>query len=166
MTIPLTIGKRMASPKHKCPVNGCEYRDALALVTGCRSTTDERMIDRGVDLALAYFEAINWRKIDAGELRPSGKPDAVFRQRGYWQSKNPSELTSRDRYRQQHPKSDIAALEAELDQLGCGPGYCAAIRSRVAGNRTGTELDYAYKTALERTLAAKRKKLGAVEAPF
>ena len=154
--------------QHEAALNDCEYRDALALVTGCRSTTDERMTDRGVDLTLAYFEAIFWRKVDASELQPSGRPDAVFRQRSFWKVKNPSGNTSRDRYARQHPRDDITALESQLEQLGCGRAYCAAIRDRIngGGDRTGAELDYAYKAALQRTLAAKRKKLGAIEAPF
>jgi hypothetical protein len=139
-----------------------EYRDGLALTAGCRSSTDDRMTERGVDLALAYFEAIFWRKVDAGELQPSGKADAVFRQRGYWAAKNRSGSTSRDRWTRSHTIDAAAALEGDLEQLGCSPAYLAAIRAKVVGNRTGPAAEFAYQAALRRTLAAKRKKLAQV----
>jgi len=128
-----------------------DYRDALALVSGCRSSADPKLTDRGVDLALAYFEAIHWRKVDAGELPPPCSPGAVFHQRSYWKQKNPSGNTSRDRYNSGHVAQPVADLEQSLKQLGCGPGYCAAIRAKVGTN------DYAYMAALRRTIAAKLK---------
>jgi len=66
-----------------------EYRDALQTVTGCRSSKDPQLTDRHLDLLLGYFEAIHWRKVDAGqhvfagELQPPCRPNAVFRQRGF-----------------------------------------------------------------------------------
>jgi hypothetical protein len=151
-----------------------EYREALALVSGCRSTTDPKMTDRGVDLALAYMEAIHWRKVDAGELQPSCNVAAIFRQRGYWAAKNPGNETSRDRYAKAHPSSEVADLENGLEQLGFSSAYRSAIRSRVTGSLTGPAAEYAYKAALKRTLTAKRRKLatagsastGTVDAPF
>ena len=51
-----------------------EYRDALQTVTGCRSSTAPALTDRHLDKVLAYFEAIHWRNVDAGELQPSSSP--------------------------------------------------------------------------------------------
>jgi hypothetical protein len=59
-----------------------EYRDALEVVTGCRSSTDRDFTDRHLDLCLSYFEAIFWRKVDAGELHTPCSAAAIFRQRG------------------------------------------------------------------------------------
>lgn len=154
-------------------LNDPDYREALALVTGCRSTTDAKLTDRGVDLALAFLEAIFWRKVDSGELQPPCSRDAVFRQRGYWQTKNSGE-TSRQRYLKNHPMSDIRDLENELERLGFSNNYAAAIRARSTGSLSGQAAEYAYKAALRRTVEAKRKKLaasgsgsaGTVEGPF
>lgn len=133
-----------------------DYRDALETVSGCRSSTHPDMTDRHVDLAMAYFEAIHWRKADAGQLQPSCKRDAVFRQRGYWQRKNSGGVTSRDRYTGVHLGREIAALEASLSALGFGPGYCAAIRAKVTKGRTDAHAQHLYRSALERTIRAKQ----------
>jgi hypothetical protein len=134
-----------------------DYRDALEAVSGCRSTRDARLTDRHVDLALAYFEAIYWRKIDSGIPQAGCKGDAVFRQRGYWASKNTREETSRDRFAHSTLDQSIRLLEAEMEAAGFVPKYCAAIRRKVTGGDTDLRSGYAYKAALERTLRAKKK---------
>lgn len=144
-------------------LNDSEYRDALAAVSGCRSSTDARLTDRHVDLALAYFEAIYWRAVDAGLLKPNCNPNAVFRQRGYWAQKNPRNHTSRDRYVAAELGGEIAALEAGLASLGYGPTYCASIRERVTQDTPAPQADRLYKAALQRTLRAKRAKISAAQ---
>lgn len=144
-----------------------EYRDALDTTSGCRSTKDPKLTDRGVDLVLAYLEAIYFRKLDQGLLQPSCSPDAVFRQRGHWKAKNCGGKTSRDRFIESDLGCTIADLEASLAGLGFAASYCAAIRSKVMGHRTDTSAQYRYKAALERTLRSKQKKLvQADNAPF
>jgi hypothetical protein len=135
-----------------------EYRDALEAVSDCRSSTDPRMENRHCDVALAYFEAIYWRKVDAGALQPSGRADAVFRQRGYWAGKNTRQETSRDRYTGTNLGREITALETPLSVLGFGPGYCAAIREKVTHGRTDAHAWHPYKAALARTLRAKQNR--------
>ena len=139
-----------------------DYREALQTVSGCRSSTVPRLTDRHVDLALACFEAIFWRMVENGELQPSCKPDAVFRQKGFWAAKNPSENTSRDRFAASSISQEIARLELDLAALGFGRNYCAAIRQEVTNGQTGLRSDYAYKAALRRTLAAKQRKATAI----
>ena len=134
-----------------------EYREALETVSGCRSSKDPRLTDRHVDLTLAYFEAIHWRKADAGHLQPSRGPNAVFRQRGYWARKNPGPQTSRDRYALPQLSREIGALETALAELGFGDAYCAAIREKVTHGRADAHSGHLYKAALERTLRAKRR---------
>src|SRR5208283_660769 len=75
-----------------------EYREALETVAGCRSSKDSPLTDGHLDSLLGYFEAIHWRKVDAGDLQRSCRPDAVFRQRGHWAAKNTRQETSRDRF--------------------------------------------------------------------
>jgi hypothetical protein len=135
-----------------------EYREALAIVCGCRSSTDPEMTDRDADKVLAYFEAIHWRKVDRGELQPSRKVNAVFRQRGYWAGKNTNEQTSRDRWAANGVSSQIASLEGALGRLGFGPQYCATIRENVTRGDTDNHAQFLYKAALERTLRAKKNK--------
>lgn len=134
-----------------------EYRDALELVSGCRSSTDPRMTDRHVDLALAYFEAIYWRKVDADELQPPCSPTAVFRKRGFWAAKNPSQQTSRDRFLQSTVEREIAAFESALAALGFGVDYCQAIRARAVQGRRDPHSQFLYRAALRRTLASKQR---------
>ncbi len=140
-------------------LDDADYRDALRVVSGCSSSTDPRMSDRHIDLALAYFEAIYWRKVDAAELQPPCKPDTVFQQRGYWARKNPRQDTSRDRYSATAVSQSIAALETALATHGLGPGYCAAIRRNVTQGRGDAHAMHCYKAALQRTLSAKERKI-------
>lgn len=140
-------------------IDDAEYREALKLIAGCGSSTDLRMTDRHLDLALAYFEAIHWRRVDAGELQPSCKPDAVFKQRGYWEGKNPSQVTSRDRYAASAISQEIARLEAAIASHGLGAGYCATIRRNVTQGREDAHALHCYKAALQRTLNAKERKI-------
>jgi hypothetical protein len=107
---------------------------------------------------LAYFEAIHWRAVDAGTLQTSGSAIAVFRQRGYWASKNNAGETSRDRYTGHNQGAGIAALEADLARLGFGSGYCAAIREKVCHGRTDAHALHLYEAALTRTLKTKARR--------
>jgi len=134
-----------------------EYREALELVSGCRSSTDSLMTDRHVDLALAYMEAIYWHKVDAGVLQPPGNPDAVYRQRGYWAAKNPSGQTSRDRFTGRNLEREIADLEGDLRRLGFGEAYCQGIRARATHGRGDAHALHLYRAALRRTLDSKRR---------
>lgn len=143
-------------------LDDADYRDALETVSGFRSSTDPDMTDRHVDTALAYFEAIHWHKVDQGQLQSSCRPDAVFRQRGYWANKNTRQETSRDRYRGDNLSRDIADLESALSALGFSGGYCAAIRANVTRGRGDAQ--HLYKAALERTLRAKRKQFSGLPA--
>lgn len=140
-------------------IDDAEYRDALKLIAGCSSSTDERMTDRHLDLVLAYFEAIHWRRVDAGDLQPSCNPDAVFKQRGYWARKNPRQETSRDRYTASAVSQEIARLETALAMHGLGAGYCATIRRNVTQGRGDAHALHCYKVALQRTLNAKERKI-------
>lgn len=135
-----------------------DYRDALATVSGCRSSKDSRMSDRHLDQVLAYFEAIYWRAVDSGSLQAICKPNAVFRQRGYWAQKNTRFETSRDRYALSAIGRETVSLEAELAALGFGAAYCASIRGKVVQGRDGAHAEHLYKAALERTLRAKQNK--------
>lgn len=147
-------------------LNDEDYREALELATGCRSSRDVRFSDRHLDVALAYFEAIHWRGVDAGTLQPSCKPNAVFRQRGYWASKNTKQETSRDRFNGRNQGAQITDLEAQLSKLGFGAGYCSAIRRNVCHGRDDAHALHQYRVALERTLKAKSKATLAPEDPF
>ncbi|MGA9451490.1 MAG: hypothetical protein WBW41_09145 [Verrucomicrobiia bacterium] len=138
-----------------------EYRDALELVSGCRSSKDRAMTDRHFDLVLGYFEAIHWRKVDAGELQPPCSPTAVFKVRNYWASRNPSQNTSRDRFRQNTIEREIAEFESALAALGFGSNYCQAIRARAVEGRRDPHSQFLYRAALRRTLAAKERKVAA-----
>ncbi len=143
-----------------------DYRDALEMVAGCRTSKDSRLTDQNLDTLLAYFEAIHWRAIDAGTLQPSGRADAVFRQRGHWAAKNTSAETSRDRFNGRNQGAEIAALEAELARLGFGAGYCAAIRNNVCKGRADARALHLYRAALERSLKAKARQETTAANPF
>jgi hypothetical protein len=143
-----------------------EYRDAMETVTRCRSSKDDRLTDRDMDKLIAYFEAIHWRAVDAGTLQPCGNAAAVFRQRGYWASKNTKQETSRDRFTGRNQSAEIAALEAELAGMGFGPGYCAAIRQNVCKGPADAHTLHLYQAALERTLKAKAKQRETAGNPF
>lgn len=146
--------------QREAALDDADYRDALETVSGCRSSTDARMTDRHVDLALAYFEAIHWRAVDSSALNPSCKPDAIFRQRGYWAAKNTRGNTSRYRYAAGNISREIAHTETALARLGFGPAYCAGIRAKVAGSGAmDVHALHKYQAALARTLRAKEKKL-------
>lgn len=138
-----------------------DYRQAIALVSGvedCCSSKDHRLTDRHLDLLLGYFEAIHWRKVDSGELQPSCKSDAVFRQRHFWAQKNTRQENSRDRFTASKLANEISDLEHALSELGFGAPYCAGIRERVTGSRSDAHALHQYKAALRRTLSAKRKR--------
>jgi hypothetical protein len=129
-----------------------EYRQILFedLGFGVQSSTDPRLGDRHFDKILAYFEAIFWRKFDAGEIvsRPS-KP--VFQVRGYWASKNSLKAgTSRERYAQRGLETEIHRLEAQLRAMGCHDAYLRAIQKNTGNG-------WPYRLALARTVAARSK---------
>jgi hypothetical protein len=119
-----------------------------------------------LDKLLAYFEAIAFRAFDAGTLQPSCRPDAVFRRRGYWSSKNTSAETSRDRFNGHNQGGEIAYLEAQLARLGFGPAYLSAVRDKVCHGRTDARALHLYHAALERTLKAKARRAESVPNPF
>jgi hypothetical protein len=119
------------------------------------------MTDRHLDLTLGYFEAIYWRKVDAGELQPSGSVTAVFRQRGFWAAKNPAQQTSRDRFLLSAVERDIGAFESALSALGFGPAYCQGIRQKVTRGLLNAHAQFLYRAALRRTLAAKQTAVAA-----
>ena len=138
-----------------------DYRDVLENVTGCRSSTDPQIGDRGCDKILGFLEAIYWRKVDQGELQHVCNDRAAFRQRGYWAAKNTRLETSRDRYMQTECDGAIAQLEAVLAELGFNASYCQTIRQKVThGESTPYQL-HCYKAALERTIKSKQAKLEA-----
>jgi len=157
MTRPQQILLKRA--QREAGLDDADYREDLLTIAGCRSSTDARMTDRHLDKALAYFEAIHWRKADRGELQPSCKPDAVFRQRGFWAAKNTRGNTSRDRFAAGVVAGQIASREASLAELGFGESYCAAIRETVTQGRNDPRALHQYAAALERTLNAKRRKI-------
>ena len=135
-----------------------DYRDALQTITGRRSSTSPALTDRHLDMLLAYFEAIFWLAVDTGKLQPPCSTAAVFRQRGYWASKNTSQETSRDRFNGANLNEDIAALERRLAALGYGAEYCDGIRNKVASGREDAHALHLYRAALTRTLNAKARR--------
>jgi len=143
-----------------------DYRDALATVAGCRSSTDPALTDRHLDKLLAYFEAIHWRSVDAGSLQPPCSPKAIFRSRGYWAFKNTRQETSRDRFNGFNLGKSVEQLEHALAELGFGRKYCEGIRTKAAHGRTDAHGLYLYRTALERTLKAKQKAQATAQNPF
>lgn len=150
-------------------LSDAEYRDIVAVVSGmadCRSSTDARLIDDHFDTFMSYVEAIYWRKVDKGELQHVFKPLATFRQRDYWRNKNRRGNTSRDRYSLEEQKREIAGLEAQLADLGCGFSYCQSIQN--AMRRGGKQFTLSkYAGALKRTLKAKlERKKEAETCPF
>ena len=147
-------------------VSDDDYRDALQLIADCRSSSSPTLADRHLDKLLAYFEAIYWRGVDGGTLQSSGRAAAVFRQRGYWAAKNTRVETSRDRFRDLNLGQTVADLEGKLAALGCGDGYCAAIRKNVCKGRDDARALHLYQAALERTLKAMAKREDRATDPF
>jgi hypothetical protein len=78
----------------------------------------------------------------------------VFRQRGYWASKNPKGNTSRDQFGQANLQPLVDAVEKELNQMGYGFTYLRAIQNRIQPFSLAK-----YLGALNRTLKAKRNNL-------
>jgi len=144
-------------------LNDADYRDALQAVSGCRSSKDAALTDRHVDQVLAYLEAIYWRAVEKGEMQPHCKPDAIFRQKGYWAQKNTHQETSRDRYIAGSLSHEIKSLEAQLGEFGFGPAYFTAIRHKVTQGHTDPRSQHAYRNALRRTLSAKQRKFSDAE---
>lgn len=142
--------------QQQAALDDADYRSAIAIVAGmadCRSSKDARLSDAHLDNLLSYFEAIFWNRVDAGELQPSCKRDAVFRQRGFWAGKNRRGNTSRDRYITREMGAEIGELEDKLTALGFGFGYLQAIQNRIVPFSIVN-----YRAALQRTLKAKQIK--------
>lgn len=134
-------------------LSDAEYREVWQTVAGVTSSTDPRLGDEHMDTFMSYVEAIYWRKRD--ELLGS----AIFRVRGYWAHKNTKVENSRDRFVTGTVKQEIEDLERQLAELGCNASYCAAIRRKVTRDNAESAYGLAlYRSALERTLKAKRKK--------
>ena len=134
-----------------------EYREAISQISGladCRSSKDARLTDAHLDALLSYFEAIHWRKVDAGELSGVCKADAPFRQRGFWAGRNGRGNTSRDRYTAVELGHQIQALEEELYALGFGLAYLTSVQNRIEPFSL-----VKYLGALQRTVNAKRSKV-------
>jgi len=143
--------------KREAGLDDSDYRDALQAVAGVRSSKDAALSDRDLDLLLSYFEAIYWRAVDTGTVQRSGSPTAVFRQRGFWASRNPSQQTSRDRFLKTSIEEEVSSLESALAALGFGADYCEAIRARAVEGRRDPRSQLIYRAALRRTLASKQK---------
>ena len=147
-----------------------EYREALEVCTGFRSSRHPDFTNRQFDIVLAYFEAIYSRKMDTSALPQPGGRAAVFQQRGFWADKNTRQETSRDRFRGQSQGPNlgqaVAALESQLNELGFGQAYCHAIREKVAQGRRDERGQHLYCAALKRTLNAKKRQAKAALNPF
>ena len=146
-------------------VDDAEYRSTLSQLSypDCHSSTDPRLTDRHLDIFLAYFEAIYFRRLDRGEVAPpdfTKRLTPVFQQPGYWAVKNRNGNTSRDRYAEKNFDTQRAALENQLAKMGYGLRYFQAIQNRI---RPFSQINYI--AALKRTLAAKQRKQHANE-PF
>ena len=131
-----------------------EYRETLGRISGlasCQSSTDARLTDAHLDNLLAFFEAIYWSRVDAGELPGACKANAPFRQRGYWAQRNRRGNNSRDRFNAVELGRQIQALEEEMYGLGYSLAYLQAIQVRIEPFSLP-----AYLGALTRTLKAKR----------
>jgi hypothetical protein len=154
---------RLKSAQRQAGIDDAEYREWLATIAGpgVHSSTDPKVDNRAWDKLMAQFEAIYWLKVERGELQHKYNPHASFQKKGFWAGRNTSKETTRDRFNQAETVEAIISLETELTDLGNHPNYLAAIRSKVAGDRTDPKSLWAYRAALERTLAAKKKKLAA-----
>lgn len=152
--------------QRECGMSDDEYRDTLELICCCRSSTSLAMTNKHLDKLLAYFEAVWSRGVAAGTLRPSGSANAVFKTPGYWAAKNTRLETSRDRFTKSNLGQTVADLEGQLAAIGCGWGYCAAIRQNVTKGRTDDRALHLYRVALERTLKAKANRAARAEDPY
>lgn len=144
-----------------------EYRQALADVSGiadCRSSKDARLTDEHLDALMSYFEAIYWRKVDTEDWHlhgPCNRVADVFKQRGFWASRNRKGETSRDRFVARSLQDQAGALEQELADLGYGLAYCRAIQNRIQPFSLVN-----YVGALKRTLASKQRATERQDLPF
>jgi hypothetical protein len=139
-------------------IDDADYRAVLAVVSAlpdCHSSTDRRLTDEHLDRLLAYFEAIYWRAVDAGEIVYSYAPGRVFRARQFWARKNTKGSNSRDRYNAESLQAQVASAEAELIALGYGLAYLQGIQNRVRCDQAEFKL-IDYLAALRRTLRAKQ----------
>lgn len=147
--------------QHDAGLADPDYREALQMIAGVKSSKDPKLTDEHLDKLLAYFEAIFWRKVDQANAEHEMRASDVFRHRGHGASKNTKAENSRDRFATVVLKQDIQMLERQLAALGCGPGYCAAIARNAHLDLTDSQDLAKYKYVLGRSLAAKRKKMEA-----
>lgn len=148
--------KLLHMAKAEAELDDADYRESLATIAGVSSSTDPELGNELLDVLLAYFEAICWRKKDAGQLQGTCKP-RIFTVRGFWASRNRRENTSRDRYNHITIQIRIEELEQALATLGYGPEYCAAIREKVTRGSETAQALYHYSIALERTYTSKQR---------
>ncbi len=138
-------------------LSDADYREAVAAVSGmadCRSSKDARLGDAHMDHLLSYFEAIYWKENSGG--------GEIFEEPGFWARRNRRGDTSRDRYTEGELTGRIATAEHQIIVLGFSQRYLDAIYGRI---RPYTHR--AYLAALERTIAAKKRKIEAgAECPF
>jgi hypothetical protein len=154
---------RLKAAQRQAGIDDAEYREWIETIAGpgVHSSTDPKVDNRAWDKLMAQFEAIYWLKVERGELQHSYNPKASFQKKGYWAQKNTSHETSRDRFSQAETVEAIISLETELTDLGNHPNYLAAIRNKVTQGRADPKSLWAYRAALERTLAGKKQKLAA-----
>lgn len=131
-----------------------DYRELLAneLGFGVRSSTAPQLTDRHLDKFMAFVEAIFWKRVDEGrpfDAALAASKRLPFQVRGYWAAKNNAQQNSRDRHVSAAVETEIAHLESEMKSLGHNQRYLDSIFNRVGGS------PWAYKAALERTLATK-----------
>lgn len=147
---------KIKQAQREAHLDDAEYRDALQVCCGVGSCTDHRLNDESFDKIMAYLEAIHWRKVDQGRIRPRNNHRAAFYQRGYWAAKNPKSNTSRDRYTRNDVAEKIIELESELAGLFREPGrYFEAVRYRVCGSDDSTPALIKYLGALKRIAKSK-----------
>lgn len=139
--------------QHDAGISDSDYRDSLHLMADVSSSKDPKVTDEHLDKLLAWFEAIYWR-MPAAERRRS----QIFQRPGYWAAKNNRQENSRDRFSAVVVKQDIAELERQLKEWGCGEHYLAAICMKVRGDQGGVMGLTRYRHALSRTLAARERK--------
>jgi hypothetical protein len=147
--------------QHDAGIDDADYREALRTIASVNSSKDPKLTDEHLDKLLGYFEAIFWRKVNQANADHAARVSKVFQRPGYWASKNTKAENSRDRFATVVMKQDIASLERQLGELGCGLGYCAAIARNAHLDLSDPQDLAKYRYALGRSLAAKRKKMEA-----
>src|SRR3954463_1617304 len=123
-------------------LSDAEYRECVETVSGLTTSMAPEFSDRHLVKALAFLEAIFWRKVDLKELPGPANREAVFSTRDFWKSRNTQMETSRDRFAAEQARLRIQAFEEGLAEFGCGADYCATIRQKVTkGNSDARSLN-------------------------